>query len=275
MEERQIGATELRQKLTDVIQAVKEENVVYVVETFGRPQVAVIDLETYRRWREAMPQDDEAREKANAKNTKELTYRTPWAQLNAGARDWLLRLDEMARLRGTQDKVRQGRALIAELLGILELPYAPERVALTEHNDIELPLLGELKSANGEPLLWILEAQPMELDADSDPLSLQLHAAQFKTLGDVPLPKGLTGTDSPDWQKLLSTTVFTQPRPPRWVILASPQQWLLLERAKFAQHRLLRFDWKELLARRETETLKAVSVLLHSESLLDANGQSL
>ena len=66
MEERQIGATELRQKLTDVIQAIKEENVVYVVETFGRPQVAVIDLETYRRWREAMPQDDEAREKARS-----------------------------------------------------------------------------------------------------------------------------------------------------------------------------------------------------------------
>ncbi len=37
MEERRIGATELRQKLTDVIQAVKEEKVAYVVETFGRP----------------------------------------------------------------------------------------------------------------------------------------------------------------------------------------------------------------------------------------------
>ena len=58
MEERQIGATELRQKLTDVIQAVKEENVVYVVETFGRPQVVVIGLEAYRRW-QASPSDDE------------------------------------------------------------------------------------------------------------------------------------------------------------------------------------------------------------------------
>jgi hypothetical protein len=220
-------------------------------------------------------QEDEAREKAKAKNTKDLNYRTPWSQFNTGARDWLLRLDEMARTRDPQEKVRQGRALIAELLGLLDLPYAPERAVLTEHSDIELPLLGELKSANGEPLLWILEAQPVDLDADSDPLSLQLHAAQLKTLSDVPLPKGITGTDSPDWQKLLSSIVFTQPRPPRWVILASPQQWLLLDRAKFAQHRLLRFDWKELLARRETETLKAVSVLLHRESLLDANGQSL
>ena len=49
MEERQIGATELRQRLTDVIQAIKEENVAYVVETFGRPQVVIVDMETYRR----------------------------------------------------------------------------------------------------------------------------------------------------------------------------------------------------------------------------------
>lgn len=51
MEERQIGATELRQKLTDVIQAVKEERVAYVVETFGRPQVVIVDVTEYERLR--------------------------------------------------------------------------------------------------------------------------------------------------------------------------------------------------------------------------------
>ena len=49
MEERQIGTTELRQRLTDVIQAVKEEKVAYVVETFGRPQVVIVGVEAYRR----------------------------------------------------------------------------------------------------------------------------------------------------------------------------------------------------------------------------------
>jgi len=219
--------------------------------------------------------EDEARETAKAKNQKEPAYRTPWARLHTQGRDWLAQLDELAQLRDAQQKVQQGRELMAELLGLLELPYAPRREALTERPELELPLLGELKSANGEPLLWILEAQPVELEPDSDPLSLPLHAVQLRTLADLPVPKELAGAEAPDWQKLLSTAVFTQPRPPRWVILASPQQWLLLDRAKFAQHRLLRFDWKALLARRETETLKAVSVLLHRESLLDANGQSL
>lgn len=49
MEERQIGTTELRQRLTDVIQAVKEEKVAYVVETFGRPQVVIVGVAEYQR----------------------------------------------------------------------------------------------------------------------------------------------------------------------------------------------------------------------------------
>ena len=66
MEERAIGATELRQKLTDVIQTIKEQKVAYVVETFGRPQVIVMDLCEYRRLQAAQPPPPEAQELARA-----------------------------------------------------------------------------------------------------------------------------------------------------------------------------------------------------------------
>lgn len=46
--EKQIGTTYLRQKLTDVIQEIREEKATYVVETFGRPQVAIVDLDQYQ-----------------------------------------------------------------------------------------------------------------------------------------------------------------------------------------------------------------------------------
>ena len=46
--ERNIGATDLRQSLTDVLQAVRERRATYVIETFGRPQAAMISLEEYR-----------------------------------------------------------------------------------------------------------------------------------------------------------------------------------------------------------------------------------
>ena len=46
--ERSIGATDLRQRLTDILQAVREQRATYVVETFGRPQAAIVNLEEYR-----------------------------------------------------------------------------------------------------------------------------------------------------------------------------------------------------------------------------------
>ena len=50
--EYQIGATDLRQKLTDVLQIVREKQAVYVIETFGRPQAALISMAEYQTYQE-------------------------------------------------------------------------------------------------------------------------------------------------------------------------------------------------------------------------------
>ena len=50
--ERRIGATELRQRLTDVLQAVREEQATYVVATFDRFQAALVNLEEYRQFQQ-------------------------------------------------------------------------------------------------------------------------------------------------------------------------------------------------------------------------------
>jgi len=43
-----IGATDLRQHLTDVLHVVRERGETDVVETFGRLQVAISNLDEYR-----------------------------------------------------------------------------------------------------------------------------------------------------------------------------------------------------------------------------------
>lgn len=48
--ERRIGTTDLRQRLTDVLQAVREQGATYVVETFGRPQAAIVNLRDYQQF---------------------------------------------------------------------------------------------------------------------------------------------------------------------------------------------------------------------------------
>ena len=58
--EQVIGATELRQQLTDVLQAVREQRATYIVETFGRSQAAIVNLEEYRAFRQYQEQRDGA-----------------------------------------------------------------------------------------------------------------------------------------------------------------------------------------------------------------------
>jgi len=223
-------------------------------------------------------QEQEAREVARSKGDRDPAWRTPWARLSSLSREGQQTLEGLRRSQSARNRLKAGRELTRQLLDIFELPWNPIRVSPHDQlNGVELPLLGELKTPQGDPLLWVLEATALEdgEEFDVDPLSLRIHGEQLKSLQDLPIPKPLLKEDAPDWQKLLATYVFTQANPPRWVLLVSPFQWLLLDRAKFAQHRLLRFDWAELFARREAETLKAVSVLLHRQSLLDAQGMSL
>lgn len=219
--------------------------------------------------------ENAAREAAITDEDRRVAWRTPWAQINQNARELHQLQEEYRRETRLQERLAIGREIIRTLCAILELPFAPA-AAFIEHQENYLPLLGSLHNAQGEPLLWVLEAQALatDFDVDSDPLALSVHKKQLKGLADY--DAALHKNDNAEeWQKLLSSDVFSQNKPPRWVILASPFQWLLIDRSKYAQNRLIRFDWWELLSRRETEALKAVSVLLHKESLLDSSGQTL
>jgi len=220
----------------------------------------------------------EAKDLAKGAGEREPVWRTPWSRLSGFSREGLQILQGIRRNQTPANRLKAGREITRQLMGLFDLPFAPDRVSLQERVDSpDLPLLGELRTAQGDPLLWVLEAVALVdgQDYDADPLGMGIHPEQLKSLKDIPIPKSLIGEGAPDWQKLLASAVFTQATPPRWVLLVSPFQWLLLDRAKFAQHRLLRFDWVELLSRRESDTLKAVSVLLHRESLLDSQGTSL
>jgi hypothetical protein len=115
------------------------------------------------------------------------------------------------------------------------------RVQIFE-DDSSLELAGELLNSSGAPYLWIIACP----GAEEDPLT---------TLDDV-----------------LTKKVFTAAEPPRWVLVYSEAQVLLLDRTKWAQKRLLRFDLSIVLGRREPGTLKAMAALLHRDSIAPESG---
>jgi PHD/YefM family antitoxin component YafN of YafNO toxin-antitoxin module len=77
--EQTIGATQLRRRLTDVLQAVREEHATYIIETFERSQAVLINLDEYRQFqrfrqeRETFFEWLDATAARNAKHNLELT----------------------------------------------------------------------------------------------------------------------------------------------------------------------------------------------------------
>lgn len=213
-------------------------------------------------WQE---KETEAKAAAVTKKDEDQAWRTPWAQINGIAREGLEVLAEIAKA-GPKERLTLGREWLSRLLTVFAYEVEPQLVPI-EHAGCVLPLLAEVKDSQGQPLVWVLESHALEEEVDTDPLALPIYPLQLLgSLDDDGVPHQAS---EDDWQKRLSDAVFSQPRPPRWVLLVSPHQWLLIDRTKYAQNRMLRFDWVEILGRRETETLKATAVLLHQESLLE------
>ncbi|MGO3669244.1 MAG: hypothetical protein ACTJFQ_13350 [Vreelandella alkaliphila] len=161
--------------------------------------------------------------------------------------------------RSAAERIRLQREFFQALMSVLGIPYQPENREIAPN--AELPVLSVLGDQ-----LWVLGA----LDANNegeDPLSLELHSNQF--FGPGPHHDKLKNTS---WYSILNDAVFRQSapcneNPPRWVLLLSDRQGILIDRYKWSQNRMLRFDWEEILGRRDEKTLKATAVLLHWESL--------
>ena len=207
--------------------------------------------------------DWEARE--DAAKAQGQAYTTPHRALRNLNQSYFALRHKLKSERSVAERIRLQREFYKDLLGTLGIPWQPQNRAIAPNT--ELPVL----SAIGDQL-WVLGA----LDANNegeDPLSLRLHSNQF--FGPGPHHDKLKNTD---WYSILNEAVFRQvaahnDNPPRWVLLLSDRQGILIDRYKWSQNRMLRFDWEEILGRRDDNTLKATAVLLHRDSLAPNEGQ--
>ncbi|NIC38365.1 class I SAM-dependent DNA methyltransferase [Halomonas desiderata] len=168
--------------------------------------------------------------------------------------------------RSAVERIRQQRDFFRQLMGVLGILWQPHNREVAANT--ELPVLAALGDR-----LWVLGALDPENEGE-DPLSLTLDARQF--FGEGPHFEALAGQS---WYQILDQAVLRQATPhnespPRWVLLLSDRQGILVDRYKWSQNRMLRFDWEEILGRRDDRTLKATAVLLHRESLAPDDGQS-
>ncbi|WP_205729144.1 DNA methyltransferase family protein [Ferrimonas sediminicola] len=228
-------------------------------------------------------QQHEEESKAREHSQREATglpikpgFRTPHSELGRLAKGFFVQLNEHQSLTKPDRVLAAQRQRWQPLLEALGYDNTPVTVELDD--GLTLPLLAGYNDAQGHPYLWLVEALDSHWD-NSDPLGLRLSKTQRAELSEEQQEqwhkwKKQNNSDL-SWQDLISKQIFNAENPPRWLLLVGERQLLLLDRTKWSQNRLLRFDFDELLGRKESDALKAVAVLLHKDSLCPAQGQNL
>lgn len=193
-------------------------------------------------------------------------YTTPFAQLKQIAPAYFVMRERSQKERKDSDRWALQQDFAQKLL--MALGYNPQPHNRFVGKDSELPLLLSYPTPE-QPSLVVLSAFDSQKEGE-DPLSLPLSKEQFVGAGPH-----LTKLVGQKWFDLINDVVFKQSEPPRWVLLLSDRQLLLIDRYKWLQNRLLRFDLDEILGRKDDATLKATAALLHQDSLVPSDGASL
>ena len=192
--------------------------------------------------------------------------KSPDQQLKGLAKEYFRFRERFGRERVDSARIKLQRAWYRRLLEALGHGWRPRNLDLED--GVEIPVLGQAMDSSGQRLLVLGTFDPTAEGEDA--LSLKPHREQFH--GEAPPYEEVLRET---WSEIVTRRVFGQEKPPRWILLQSLGQTLLLERGKWSHGRLLRFDWSEILDRREDATIKTATALLHRESLLPGSGTAL
>ncbi|MFD3397367.1 Eco57I restriction-modification methylase domain-containing protein [Alteromonas macleodii] len=201
-------------------------------------------------------------------------FRAPYSVLATYAGSFFKQLNEHGREKEVPKRLQQQRKRWSSILA--PLGYQLKASAVELDSGLKLPVLAQYNH-NDQPFIWVVEAHDKFDDDSQDPLSLPLLQQQLdkSVQADSELLKKHASLLKLHWQEIISKHVLTDEAPPRWILLLGNRQALLIDRTKWAQNRLLRFDFEEILGRKETETLKACAALLHKDSVMPESGQPL
>ncbi len=162
---------------------------------------------------------------------------------------------------------RQAGEFQQALLEALGYERRPERVPVTiDNRQVAVPLLARVATSKEQDALWVVEFRDQAGDDEwsGDPLAGAFHAGLYPWSDgeELDLPDGNTTVE-----KVIEAGVFGQSRPPRWVMVVSLARIVLLDRVKWAEDRLLRFDLETILTQPDTESFRTMQALLHRTSL--------
>lgn len=214
----------------------------------------------------------DAWEAAEAEHPGEDPWRAPHKRIQAWAQRWFSMRGQVPRSASDAERWQLFTQLQAGLLQALGYP-APGKLPQPHEfvPGMPVPLWFHAPHLQAPRLVVIPAYQPGA--EQEDLLDHKLVSLLYSnTSGTDGVPRELQGEP---WAALLTDAVFGAEAPPRYVILAGLEEWLLLDRYKWPNNRALRFNWADILDRKDADTLKACAALLHKDCLAPGEGNSL
>ena len=154
------------------------------------------------------------------------------------------------------------------------LGYEPHLTEYPLEPDGELPCWTFERGSDNRVRFAVFECVETDDDESSDPLALKLCAEQYPAPA-IPLPTLLDCS----WEKLLDENVLPAKHPPRWVMLLSPSQLVLIDRYKWPEKRHLRIDFADLFDRvgrpSFNYSVRVAAALHHRSTLIEGDSQNL
>jgi hypothetical protein len=192
--------------------------------------------------------------------------KAPFKQISSWSGRWFALRGDLAKVRDAGERLKAFADLQMGLLRGLGYGISGSHEEFVPGSP--LPVWQVIGEPHKPPQLVVVPAYNPGQEED-DILDQALASVHYD---GVPVPHDLQGQS---WAEIVSDAIFAADAPPRYVLLVGLHEWLLLDRYKWPNNRALRFDWNEILDRKNTATLQAAAALLHHESLAPDAGASL
>ena len=129
---------------------------------------------------------------------------------------------------------------------------------------VGIPALARVGRGEEADAMWILEVREAVGDDQwgQDPLALSYKPELFVS-NDLALPDENTTV-----REAIDGGILNEQRPPRWIMVFTMAQIVLLDRYKWSDERLLRFDLEAVLTQPQATSWQSMRALLHRESLV-------
>ena len=138
------------------------------------------------------------------------------------------------------------------------------KVVEFQGHSVGIPVLARVGRGEETDALWIMEVREAVGDDQwgQDPLALS-YKPELYVSNDLALPDENTTV-----REVIDGGILSEQGPPRWIMVFTMAQILLLDRYKWSDERVLRFDLETVLTQPQATSWQSMRALLHSESLV-------